>query len=180
MVAANLACTLAMKTRQKVLLLEGDVRRPTQSRVFGIGSHPGICEWLSGERSVRASILHLEGLGLWMLPAGLASNDSLELLKSGRISSMMDELAGWFDWIIIDSPPFLPLADTSIWTNLADGILLVTRQGTTEKRQLKKGLEAIEPQKMIGALLNCSEGAMHSDYYYRPSPPVSDGDDSKE
>jgi capsular exopolysaccharide synthesis family protein len=174
MVAANLACTLAMKTRQKVLLLEGDVRRPTQSRVFGIGSHPGICEWLSGERSVRASILHLEGLGLWILPAGTASNDSLELLKSGRISSMMDELAGWFDWIIIDSPPILPLADTSIWTNLADGILLVTRQGTTEKRQLQKGLEAIEPQKMIGALLNCSEGAQHSDYYYRPSAPVQE------
>ena len=180
MVAANVACTLAMKTRQKVLLLEGDVRRPTQSRVFGIGSHPGICEWLSAERSVRSSILHLEGLGLWMLPAGVASNDSLELLKSGRVSSMMDELAGWFDWIIIDSPPVLPLADTSIWTNLADGILLVTRQGTTEKRQLRKGLEALEPQKMIGALLNCSKGAEHSDYYYRPSSPAQEGAELKE
>lgn len=177
-VAANVACTLAMKTRQKVLLVEGDVRRPTQAHVFGIGQHPGVCEWLLGKQSLKSAILQLQGLGLWMLPAGSASHDSLELLKSGKLSSMMDELSGWFDWIIIDSPPVLPLADTSIWTNLADGILLVTRQGTTEKRQLRKGLEALEPQKLIGALLNCSVGAAHSDYYYRPSATMQGGSDS--
>jgi Mrp family chromosome partitioning ATPase len=82
---------------------------------------------------------------------------------------MMNQLAAWFDWVIIDSPPVLPLADTSVWTNLADGILLVTRQGTTEKRQLKRGLEALDPQKLIGALMNCSENAARSDYYYRPA-----------
>jgi len=175
-VAANVACTLAMKTRQRVLLVEGDVRRPSQAHVFGIPSRAGICEWLLGKQSLKSTIVKLEGLGMWMLPAGFASNDSLELLKSGKLSSMMDELSGWFDWIIIDSPPVLPLADTSIWTSFADGILLVTRQGTSEKRQLRKGLEALEPQKLIGALLNCSTTAAHSDYYYRPSTQAS-GDD---
>ena len=67
---------------------------------------------------------------------------------------MMDQLTAWFDWIIIDSPPVMPLADTSVWMRLADGILLVVRQGTTEKRQLQRGLEAIERKKLIGALLN--------------------------
>ena len=81
----------------------------------------------------------------------------------------MDRLSGWFDWIVIDAPPVLPLADTSVWTRLADGILLVTRQGTTEKRQLLRGLEALEPQKLIGAVLNSSKNQPHSDYYYRPS-----------
>ncbi len=70
---------------------------------------------------------------------------------------MMDQLAVLFDWIIIDSPPVLPLADTSVWMRLADGILLTTRQGTTEKRQLQRGLEAIEPKKLIGALVNSSK-----------------------
>ncbi|HLY40577.1 MAG TPA: CpsD/CapB family tyrosine-protein kinase [Terracidiphilus sp.] len=177
-VAANVACTLAMKTRQKVLLVEGDVRRPSQGHVFGISNRPGICEWLSGKQSLKSTILQLEGLGMWMLPAGSASNDSLELLKSGKLSAMMDELSVWFDWIVIDSPPVLPLADTSIWTSLADGILLVTRQGTTEKRQLRKGLEALEPQKLIGALLNSSTTAAHSDYYYRPSTPVQGSSNS--
>jgi len=67
----------------------------------------------------------------------------------------------------------LPLADTSIWMRLADGILLVTRQGTTAKQQLQRGLEAIEQSKLIGALLNCSTNAAHSEYYYHYRPPTA-------
>jgi capsular exopolysaccharide synthesis family protein len=169
MVAANLACTLALRTQQKVLLLEGDVRRPTQSEVFGIGRQPGICEWLRGSQTLQQSIYRLEDPGVWILPAGSASSNSLELLQSGRLSAMMEQLTAWFDWIIIDSPPVLPLADTSVWTNLADGILLVTRQGTTQKKQLQRGLEALGSQKLIGAILNSSKNAANSDYYYRPT-----------
>jgi Mrp family chromosome partitioning ATPase len=82
----------------------------------------------------------------------------------------MDQLTAWFDWIVIDSPPVLPLADTSIWMRLADGILLVTRQGTTQKQQLQKGLGAVEPSKLIGTLLNSSQDATHNyyDQYYGP------------
>jgi len=67
-----------------------------------------------------------------------------------------------------DSPPILPLADTSVWTNMADGILLVARQGITQKRQLKRGLEALGNQKVIGAVLNSAKSLVHTDYYYRP------------
>ncbi len=75
----------------------------------------------------------------------------------------------WFDWIIIDSPPVLPLADTSVWMRLADGVLLVTRQGTTEKQQLQKGLVALDSTKLLGALLNGSMASAYSGYYYRSS-----------
>ena len=114
------------------------------------------------------SIYRLEGPDVWILPAGVASSDSLELLQSGKLAPLMDQLSAWFDWIIIDSPPVLPLADTSVWTNLADGILLVTRQGTTQKRQLERGVEALGSQKLIGAILNSSKSVLSSDYYYRP------------
>jgi Mrp family chromosome partitioning ATPase len=100
------------------------------------------------------------------MPAGAAQNNALELLQSARLSAIMDQLTAWFDWIIIDSPPVLPMADTSVLARLADGILLVTRQGTTEKRHLQRGLEALEAKKLIGALLNCSKSSAHSDYYY--------------
>jgi capsular exopolysaccharide synthesis family protein len=169
MVAANLACTIALRTQQKVLLLEGDVRRPTQSKIFGIPQRPGICEWLNGERSLVKSMYRLQGPEIWILPAGMATGNSLELLQSGRAALMMEQLTGWFDWLIIDSPPILPLADTSVWTNLADGILLVARQGTTEKRQLQRGLEAVGTQKLIGAILNSARNVANSDYYYRPT-----------
>jgi len=169
MVAGNLACTLALRTQQRILLLEGDLRRPSLSKMFGLGKNPGLCEWLESERSLAASIYHLVDPGLWILPAGSAPSNALELLQSGKLSQLMDQLTAWFDWIIIDSPPVLPLADTSVWMRLADGILLTTRQGTTEKRQLQRGLEAIEPKKLIGALVNSSKNAATSDYYYSPA-----------
>lgn len=169
MVAANLACTLALRTQQKVLLVEGDVRRPTQSKIFGLPNKAGICEWLRGQGSLVSNMYRLEGPGIWILPAGNATGDSLELLQSGRTIPMMSQLTNWFDWVVIDSPPILPLADTSVWTNMADGILLVTRQGTTQKKQLKRGLEALGTQKVIGAILNSAKSVEHTDYYYRPS-----------
>jgi capsular exopolysaccharide synthesis family protein len=169
MVAANLACTLALRTQQKVLLLEGDIRRPTQSKIFGLPSRSGICEWLEGQGSLFKNMYPLEGPGIWILPAGFATGNSLDLLQSGRVTPMMEQLTNWFDWIVIDSPPILPLADTSVWTNMADGILLVTRQGVTQKRQLKRGLEALATQKVIGAILNSAKSVEKTDYYYRPT-----------
>ena len=171
MVAANLACTLARKRQQRTLLLEGDVRRPSLSALFGLSSVPGICEWLQGTEGQVGNIYNLEGSDLWILPAGNAAGNPLELLQSGRMHELMDQLTTLFDWVIIDSPPVLPLADTSVWSRLADGILLVTRQGITEKKQLQRGLEALDQKKLIGALVNCSQSSTHSDnyYYYRPS-----------
>jgi capsular exopolysaccharide synthesis family protein len=167
MVAANLACTLALKTEQRTLVLEGDLRRPYLSQMFGLGTNPGVSEWLEGSSTLTTSIYHLEGPNIWILPAGSAPSNALELLQSGRLISLMNQLNELFDWIIIDSPPVLPFADASVWMRLADGILLTTRQGTTKKRQLKRGLEALESDKLIGALLNSSKHAADgSDYYY--------------
>jgi capsular exopolysaccharide synthesis family protein len=166
MVSGNISCTLALRTQQKVLMLEGDLRRPSLSKMFGLGKNSGLCEWLAGERSLEKSIYHLKDPGLWILPAGTTPSNALELLQSGKLSALIEQLALWFDWIVIDSPPVLPLADTSVWMRLADGVLLATRQGTTEKRQLQRGVEAIEPTKLIGALVNSSQNAAASDYYY--------------
>jgi capsular exopolysaccharide synthesis family protein len=171
-VAANLACTLARRKPHKTLLLEGDLRRPTVAQKFGLGHVPGLSEWLRGE-SESMNIYRLESLGLWVLPAGSAPENPLELMQSGKLSPLMDQLTAWFDWIVIDSPPVLPLADTSLWARLADGILLVTRKNVTEKQQLLRGLEALERSKLLGALVNGSTDAAHSDYYQRYGPAVS-------
>lgn len=168
-VASNLACTLALKTQQKVVLVEGDLRRPALSQEFGLGRNPGLCECLEHERPLVKCIYRLEGPRLWILPSGSASSNALELLQSARLSALMEQLTAWFDWVIIDSPPVLPMADTSVWARLADGILLVTRQGVTDKRQLKRGLEALETKKLIGAILNGSNDIDQHDYYYGPT-----------
>ena len=170
-VAANLACTLARRKQQKTLLLEGDLRRPTVATAFGLGRTPGLCEWLSGQTK-SINLYRLESLGLWVLPAGAAPQNPLELMQSGKLLPLMTRLEAWFDWIVIDSPPVLPLADASMWSRLADGILLVTRKGKTEKKQLLRGIETLEKSKLLGALVNSSANAAHTDYYQRYSSPA--------
>jgi capsular exopolysaccharide synthesis family protein len=172
MVAANLACTLARRTHQKTLLVDGDLRRPSIARLFGFGKTPGLSEWLQGERTPMTSIYRLEEAGLWVLPAGNSPRNPLEAMQSGRLAGLMEQLTSWFDWVIIDSPPVLPLADTSVWMRMADGVLLVARQGTSEREHLKRGIEALEPTKLLGAIVNCSAKSAQSDYYYQlPAQP---------
>jgi capsular exopolysaccharide synthesis family protein len=165
-VAANLACALAESGKQRVLLLEGDVRKPTQSRLFGLPARPGVSEWLQGTAELAESLCFLPQAGLWVMQAGAGSRNPIELVKQARVAALMEQLEYLFDLIVIDSPPVLPMADTSVWTRLADGILVVAQQGTTEKRQLTRGLEALEKEKLIGALLNCVPESLHPYYYY--------------
>jgi capsular exopolysaccharide synthesis family protein len=172
-VSANLACTLARRRQQKTLLLEGDLRRPTLGKQFGLGRVPGLCEYLQGDTDISKCIYRLDAVGFWILPAGRAPENALELMQSGKLSPLMNQLSTWFDWIVIDSPPVLPLADTSIWARVADGVLLVTRQGKTEKQHLKRGVEALDASKLLGALINSSANVARSNYYYRYGPQES-------
>lgn len=165
-VAANLACTLGRTTQQKILLMEGDVRRPGLTRMLSFQGKPGICEWLSGNEKLTNCVNFLQEAGIWIMPAGKSPQNPLEVLQSSRLSALMTQVTEWFDCVIIDSPPVLPMADTSVWMRLADGIILVARQGITQKKELQRGLEAIDSQKMIGALLNCSQTQTLSHYYY--------------
>jgi capsular exopolysaccharide synthesis family protein len=168
-ISANLACALAQSSDEKTLLIEGDLRRPSLLQIFGIEKVRGISECIRDDGRKLAGIYHLENAGCWILPAGQSPSNPLELLQSQRMHALMEQLTEYFDWIIIDSPPVLPLADTSIWMRMADGVLLVTRQGTTQKRQLQKGLEALDQQKLLGALLNGAMASAYSSYYDSPS-----------
>jgi capsular exopolysaccharide synthesis family protein len=169
-VAANLATILARRQQPKILLLEGDLRRPSLAQQFGVGSIAGLSEWLQGEPRPMKHIYRLEESNLWFLPAGRPPANPLELMQSGRLSELLNQLSAWFDWIVIDSPPILPLADTSVWARLADGILLVTREGTTKRRMLQRGLQALEQSKLLGAVVNSSANTDHSNYYQRYGP----------
>ena len=165
-IAANLACTLARRQQQKVLLLDGDLRRPTMEQQLGLGKLPGLCQLLEVGASPAINICRLDSLGFCILPAGDIPADPLALLQSEKLPRLMDLLSSWFDWIVIDSPPVLPLGDTSVWMRLAEAIILVTRPGRTSKRQLQQCLEAIEQPKLLGALVNGSTEAVSSGYYY--------------
>lgn len=167
LVSANLATTLARKQQQKVLLIDGDLRRPVLGQQFGLGNLAGISEWLKGDSAQVNNIYHLEGPGFWFMPAGHPPENPLELMQSGKLAELLEQLTMSFDWVIIDSPPVLPLADTSVWSRLVDGVLLVAREGKTEKKELQRGLKALEQANLLGVVLNSCSNTDHSNYYQR-------------
>lgn len=168
LVAANLAGVLARK-KEKILLIEGDMRRPVLAQQFGLGRLAGLAEWLQNG-SKPANIYRLEGPNLWLMPAGEPPERPLELMQTGKLNKLIQQLSGVFDWIVIDSPPVLPLADTSLWARLADGSLLVTREGITQKAQLERGLEIIKKHDLLGVILNSCSDSDEKNYYQRYSP----------
>lgn len=165
MVAANLACALAAG-KQEVLLLEGDLRRPSLAQDLGLAELPGLSQLLQEEKQPSSNIYRLEKSNLCVLLAGPANSNPLEFMDGNKAPALLDQVSAGFDWVIIDSPPVLPLADTTIWMRFADAILLVTRPGVTSKSQLQKSMEAIEQSKLIGSVLNASTEATTNNYYY--------------
>lgn len=111
-------------------------------------------------------IYRLEGFQLCVLLAGDIHNSPVEFMETSHLSTLMDCISTNFDWVVIDSPPVEPLADTSIWMRIADGVLLVTRPGVTSKRQLQRSFEAIEQAKLLGTVMNASTETANNHYYH--------------
>ena len=172
LIAANLAFTLARR-QPKVLLVDGDMRRPSLSDLLGVDRHrEGLSDFLlSGERHLK-NILRLDVAGPYFFPAGSPPENPLELMQLSKFGELLDQFTRAFDWVIIDSPPVLPLADTTVWAKTADGILLVVREGKTEKTHLKRGMEILGTTKLLGTVLNSCSITDHSNYYarYQPTP----------
>jgi capsular exopolysaccharide synthesis family protein len=171
LVAMNLAVCLAKHTNEKILLLEGDLRKPMLGEHLGIKALPGIGEWwASVDEPTSKFIYRFDELQLWILPAGSAPENPVNILQSARFLELYKQLSTCFDWIIIDAPPLLPMADVSFWSRQADGLLLVVREGCTPKAILQKGLETLDNPKVIGVVLNDAhdvESAYYGGYYYQ-------------
>lgn len=154
LVSANLAFTLAKRLSSNVLLIEGDLRKPAVCPLFGVGRRPGIGEWWKQEKAQLCNfIVRLGATTLYLLPAGSVQHPA-SILQSGRMVSAIREFEKEFDWIVIDTPPLLPMADSNLWARLADGTLLVVRRGTVSRKALKQALETMDSPKLIGAVLN--------------------------
>lgn len=164
-VAVNLACALAAG-KQRVLLVEGDLRRPSLGDQLGLQDLQGLSQMLHRTDGGANHIYRLEGLQLCVLLAGDIHSSPVEFIETSNLSTLMDRISTAFDWVVIDSPPVEPLADTSIWMRMADGVLLVTRPGVTSKRQLQRSLEAIEQAKLLGTVLNASTETATNHYYH--------------
>jgi capsular exopolysaccharide synthesis family protein len=178
LVTANLALNQSRSKILNTVLVDGDLRRPELASRFGFHrSLPGLSEVLRGERQLTEVVYKLEGSGLRFLPAGVTPENPIELMQSGRLQQVLEQLDTFFDWIIIDTPPIRPLADTPLWMKLADGVLLVTREGVCDKKQLERAMEVIDRSTMLGVVVNsCSSNEQK--YYYARYSSAADGEES--
>jgi capsular exopolysaccharide synthesis family protein len=171
LIACNLALNQARSKVLKTVLIDGDLRRPTQADKLGFSRNlAGLSECLRGERKLAEVVYKLDPSGLWFLPAGSPPENPIELMQAGHLLQILDQLGTFFDWIIIDSPPIFPLADTPLWMKLADGVLLVTREGVSEKKLITRAVEALDPANLIGIVVNSCSGTGQNYYYSRYSP----------
>ena len=169
LIAANLAVTLSRSKHLKTLLLECDLRRPTLANVLLGRAIPGLSEYLQGNIDLSQAIYETEPSGFFFTPAGFPPVNPLELMQSSKFQYFLSQVSEGFDWILLDSPPVLPLADTSLLMRMSDGVLMIAREGVTEKKPLQKAVEAIDPALLLGIVLNSSIDSDHEDYYQRYS-----------
>jgi capsular exopolysaccharide synthesis family protein len=170
LVSANLALTLALECGEKVLLVEGDLHRPSLGSRLGLSEIKGINQWWDGrDQPITQYINRVNNWPLWFLGAGGACERPSHILQSGRFSESFLSLNGAFDWIIVDSTPMLPTVDANLWSRLVDGTILVVREGVALVNALKKGLQALDNPKLVGIVLNEAsefDRGNYEDQYY--------------
>lgn len=171
LIAANLALNQSRSKILNTVLIDGDLRRPELGKRFGFSRNlPGLSEVLRGECQLAEVVYRLEGCGLRFIPAGVTPENPIEVMQAGRLQPLLEQLETFFDWIIIDTPPAIPLADTPLWMKLADGVLLVTREGVCEKKQLERTVELIDRSTMLGVVVNSCHSNEQKYYYSRYGP----------
>jgi capsular exopolysaccharide synthesis family protein len=153
--ATNLAVSFAA-AGQKVLLIEGDLRRPRVAEYLGLDASVGLTNVLAGQVAVDEVLQTWGRGGLTVLPSGSIPPNPSELLGSRNMSDLLVSLRKTFQVIIIDSPPLLPVTDAAIVAAKADGAILVVRYGLTKRQQVSAAVDALKAvdARVLGTLLN--------------------------
>ncbi|MGH9559970.1 MAG: CpsD/CapB family tyrosine-protein kinase [Terracidiphilus sp.] len=172
-VASNLAQAIVRQPDRRVLLIDADLRCARLHLPLGAPSSPGLTDYLRGEADEAAVIQCGSDANLCFIPGGNEVTDPSELLSNGRLSTLLNRVGSVFDWIILDSPPCLPVADSAILADLCDAVLLVVRAGVTPSDIAQRGLQELQNRTIAGVVLNAVEedhvyGSYYQNYGYVP------------
>jgi len=164
-VSLNTAFVLASAFDKKVLFAECDLRKPSSACEHIAADGPGLADVLRGEAQLDEAIREIDGTGLFVLYSGSYDRNSADLIGSSNMTSVINSLRQRFEFVILDCPPVIPLADMSIIEKLVDGIVLVVKAGETSKDLVKNASESLDRKKFIGAVLNGAETKLERYYY---------------
>lgn len=166
--SANLAQVMVRQHGRRALLIDADLRGPRLHQMLGAPQGPGLSEYLSGNVD-EASVMQRGPMeGLFFIPSGQSIEDPAELVGSGRLRILLQRVEPIFDWIIIDSPPAIPVSDASVLAKACDGVLMVVRSNATPSDVARKARMEFPDQMLVGVVLNGTDRdeAKYARYYY--------------
>jgi protein-tyrosine kinase len=166
--AANLAQVLVRQHGRRVLLIDADLRGPRLHMMLGTTSTPGLADYLQG-RCDEFSIMQRGPMeNLFFIPSGQEISDPAELVANGRIKLLLQRVEALFDWIILDSPPAVPVSDASVLAKACDGVLMVVRSNTTPSDMARRARMEFPDDALIGVVLNGTnaDAMPYTRYYY--------------
>jgi capsular exopolysaccharide synthesis family protein len=173
-VASNLAQSIVRQRERRVLLIDGDLRISRLHERLGAPCTPGLSEYLLGESDELSVMQRGREDNLFLIAGGKTPSNPTELLGNGRLETLLARLTPAFDWILIDSPPAVPVSDASILAKQCDGVLMVVRAGATPFDLAQKACQEFRDKPVVGAVLNRAEfrasygGYDYGKYGYTP------------
>ena len=155
-VSANLAASIAQGIDEHVLLVDCDLRRPDMHQMFGFSNTVGLSEYLRGEKELSDLFIRTKIKKLSILPAGRPTSNPSELLASNKMKSLLQEVKNRYDdrFIILDTAPSQVLAEANVLSKYVDGVIFIVRSQKTPRETIRKGIDVIGKENIIGVVFN--------------------------
>lgn len=165
--AINCAISLCQDFNMSVCLVDGDLRNPKISRYFSSdGERAALNDVLRNGVDIMAAVAPTEIRGLSIVPSEQAGKESIALLNSETLRKAVQELRRGFDFVLFDSPPVLPVADTAVLSKQVSGIVLIVESGVTRRRHIEQIIEQVDEKKILGFIMNFKNHRMPREYNY--------------
>ena len=164
--AVNLATVTAMSVGRSVLLIDCDLRRPKVHWTLGLQPQVGLAEVLLNQAKVDEAIQKLDGINLDVLPVRTIPSNPSELLASPEMKRLLEDVAGRYDRVILDTPACLGLPDAKSISEICDGLVMVVRAGVTPQQEVQAALDILDRRRVVGLVLNGSEATREQYGYY--------------
>lgn len=163
----NLALAESHLAENKVLLADFDLRRPVIHNLLQAERSPGLSDYLLGHVPLSAALRKIGNMNLYLLPAGTAVKNPLELLNLRQAKSLFEELPRIFDWAIFDTPPLLFSADANLLATMADGTIIVVKIGSTTFDNVTRAIQSLCENNVLGIVANGARATeLYSKYTY--------------
>jgi succinoglycan biosynthesis transport protein ExoP len=163
---ANLAAALAYNG-SKVLAVDADLRRPTLHQHFGVQKTPGLSDLIVGKSAASQAIQSTRIDGLQLLPCGYIPPNPAELLGSPMMKQVLEAVRSHYDWVLLDSPPILAMADAAVLCPLVEGVVMLVAAETPTKPAVARAIDQVQAVggKVLGVVLN-KVNLQRNSYYY--------------